>query len=372
MNADETTELKDDSKQYQTFKSDSELVSAFNSGEFKFVDSFNMLNVEFNRTKVNNVSLISSLKNKSNIYVAYMAESSDTNNAEDVISYVVFVWSIDDKFNMTKHEPVLLKKSDMSINMDGDDESNDNVVISGDSHTSDDVGESQDSDNAKIDKSRPVVGDKVICKFNLPSGDVGVITSKIDTGADMSSIHADDIKLIRHTDGANMVSFKNMELSDTPIVTKLVSKVPVQTADGGVEYRPIVSFDLEVRDKKISGAEFNLNDRSSMSSKCIIGRNILDKAKFIIDTTIKSGSDNNNTNVSESDETQLHNFMIALDLSDPTPKEDSVPNINTNIKDVNDSPNVVDNDDSLESCKERLYTSSEVRDMIKRIIDTLV
>ena len=55
------------------------------------------------------------------------------------------------------------------------------------------------------------------------------------------------------------------------------------TADGGVEYRPVVELNIELNGKKMSRVLFNLNNRDKMEYPCLIGQNVLEKSGFLVD-----------------------------------------------------------------------------------------
>lgn len=121
------------------------------------------------------------------------------------------------------------------------------------------------------------IGDVVIMKIILPSG-VGALKGKVDTGAEISSLHADDIQVMNGT-----VKFTNQELSQNVISVPIAEKQAVKSADGGVEYRPVIELDIEINGKPIRRVLFNLNDRGEMEYPCLVGQNILEKTNFLVD-----------------------------------------------------------------------------------------
>ena len=129
----------------------------------------------------------------------------------------------------------------------------------------------------RIMEQQERIGDVVILKINLPSG-AGAIKGRVDTGAEISSLHADNIKV---SNGS--VSFTNSDLSSHIITVPLTEKQAVKSADGGVEYRPVIELDIEINGKPIRGALFNLNDRNEMEYPCLVGQNILEKTNFLVD-----------------------------------------------------------------------------------------
>ena len=121
------------------------------------------------------------------------------------------------------------------------------------------------------------IGDVVLLKVFLPSG-AGAIKGKVDTGAEISSLHADDIKVMNGT-----VKFINKDLSQNVISVPVAEKQAVKSADGGVEYRPVIELDIEVNDKPVRGVLFNLNNRDQMEYPCLVGQNVLEKTNFLVD-----------------------------------------------------------------------------------------
>lgn len=109
--------------------------------------------------------------------------------------------------------------------------------------------------------------------------------AKIDTGANISSIHAENIQIDKQN---NRVSFRAPFLSNNVLTTSLVTNQAVKSPDGGVQYRPVIALDIMINNQRIPGVEFNLNDRSHMSHDVLIGQNVLQKGKFLIDPSMES------------------------------------------------------------------------------------
>lgn len=108
------------------------------------------------------------------------------------------------------------------------------------------------------------------------------VPAKIDTGATISSLHADD-----WTVEGDSVVFKSS-------IFKKVLRAPtdgshdVHTSDGGVENRPVVAFDVRINGRLIQNAHFNLNNRSNMDFPVLIGQNILKQGNFTIDPSVEN------------------------------------------------------------------------------------
>lgn len=121
------------------------------------------------------------------------------------------------------------------------------------------------------------IGDVVLVKLILPSG-YGALKGRVDTGAEVSSLHAENIKISN-----GQVTFFNKHLSDNLITMPLATKQAVSSADGGTQYRAVVELDVEINGKPVRKSLFNLNDRSNMDYPCLIGINVLERTNFLID-----------------------------------------------------------------------------------------
>ena len=106
------------------------------------------------------------------------------------------------------------------------------------------------------------------------------VEGKIDTGATTSSLHATDIR-VNH----NRVSFKSELFSNNIITLPVEGTQEVHSADYGGDKRPIVRMDIEVAGVPIKGVMFNLNDRSKMDSKLLIGQDVLKAGNFHVDVS---------------------------------------------------------------------------------------
>jgi hypothetical protein len=103
---------------------------------------------------------------------------------------------------------------------------------------------------------------------------------KVDTGATTSSLHAEKISV--SSDGSK-VSFMSPVLSDNIITLPTDGHQEVHSADGGGNHRPVVMLEVEINGVSVGEVEFNLNDRSNMDNKILIGQNILSAGNFKID-----------------------------------------------------------------------------------------
>lgn len=125
------------------------------------------------------------------------------------------------------------------------------------------------------DQTSNVVGNTVKVGFTAFNR---AVEGKVDTGATTSSLHATNIR----TSG-NQVSFHSPDLSGNVITLPLQGTQEVHSADAGGVKRPMVALDITINGQPVRGASFNLNDRSGMDSKILIGQNVLQAAKVVID-----------------------------------------------------------------------------------------
>lgn len=158
-----------------------------------------------------------------------------------------------------------------------------------------------------IYEDQQVIGDIVLLKIALPSGIIA-LKAKVDTGAEISSLHVDSHPKIV----GDIVKFENHNASGNVISAPLVAKQAVKTADGGVEYRPVIELDIEINGKKISKAQFNLNDRSKMEYEVLVGQNILEKSGFLVNPRQNNVQEDEKTDLMALSEKELDNLIMQM------------------------------------------------------------
>ena len=121
---------------------------------------------------------------------------------------------------------------------------------------------------------------------SLPGIGVPWIKAKIDTGAQTSALHADDITEFSR-DGEEWVRFTvhPWQKSTADAVTvelPIHDRRYVRSSSGHSEYRLVVMVDLVLVDREIS-VEMTLTDREEMVFRMLIGREAL-RQGYVVDS----------------------------------------------------------------------------------------
>lgn len=106
------------------------------------------------------------------------------------------------------------------------------------------------------------------------------LPGKVDTGATTCCLHAKNITVNQH-----QVSFVCPDLSNNTITVDVVGMQGVSSADGGEQSRPIIKLDIDLDGVQLKDVSFNLNDRSNMDTKVLIGQNALQAGNFVVDVS---------------------------------------------------------------------------------------
>lgn len=127
-----------------------------------------------------------------------------------------------------------------------------------------------------------IIPDKVEVHFlNLPIS--GSVIGKVDTGAEMCSLHAEQVQLNR---GERKVSFVCPQLSHSRITAPITDQQAIKTSGGDTTYRPVITVSLKIHGKILKDIQVNLNDRSEMDHPMLVGQNALQAGKFLVDPSI--------------------------------------------------------------------------------------
>jgi len=138
-----------------------------------------------------------------------------------------------------------------------------------------------EEENEEITNNKSsVIPDKAAVEFRQFNAKV---PAKMDTGATMNSLHADQWKALEH----GRVAFKCEALCDN-VVTMEATWIQVRNSDGQTESRPVVKMDITLNGKEMNNQEFNLNNRDTMEHKVLIGKSTLKKGGFHVSISEKS------------------------------------------------------------------------------------
>ena len=118
-----------------------------------------------------------------------------------------------------------------------------------------------------------------------------VYDAKIDSGAHTSSVHAKNIetfvKAVKDTNGTQDVMFVRFDTEDAQgkkmRLEKMVSRIHQVKSASGVSSRYFFMDSIWISSKKYE-IEINLADRSHLSKKMLLGKNLINQG-YLIDTT---------------------------------------------------------------------------------------
>ena len=117
------------------------------------------------------------------------------------------------------------------------------------------------------------------------------LDAKLDTGATTSSIHAiilsePDREDFDDEDADRNIVFKlvNEDDEERTVETEIVRWAAIKTKKGGAIYRPVVELELCLGGRLIKD-EVTLADRAHFNYETLIGRNMLEKAGIIVDSS---------------------------------------------------------------------------------------
>lgn len=120
---------------------------------------------------------------------------------------------------------------------------------------------------------RPVIAKHI--EISLPQLSMTGIEAKVDTGAGQCCLHAENIKATGET-----VTFT---FGGKRITMNQSDSVDIHTADNGADKRPVVKLNVDCEGGSFKDVEFNLNDRSDMPHKVLLGMNFLKQGQFLVD-----------------------------------------------------------------------------------------
>jgi hypothetical protein len=107
--------------------------------------------------------------------------------------------------------------------------------------------------------------------------------ARIDTGATSSTIHAEEITILDSTDIKRVQFFlrDDKNLKHGPFQAKLLDLVKVKSSNSSVSRRPVVELKILIHGYQ-QNARFTLYDRSKMSYRVLVGRDLLHAGNFLV------------------------------------------------------------------------------------------
>lgn len=106
------------------------------------------------------------------------------------------------------------------------------------------------------------------------------IKAKCDTGATISSLHAEDIELYKKNK-LNFVRFKINKDSEF-VSLRVIEMRQVRSSNGDAQIRPVVMIPVEIG-KNIYSIDCTLSDRTPMAFPMLLGRSAL-AGRYLIDS----------------------------------------------------------------------------------------
>lgn len=97
------------------------------------------------------------------------------------------------------------------------------------------------------------------------------VEARVDTGAGISSLHVDDMKLMNDE---TWVHFTRNGISYKVPVDRMV-RIKSLDKEDDFERRPVVLLDINIADQQLQRMEFTLSTRSNRAYEVLVGRNIL-------------------------------------------------------------------------------------------------
>jgi hypothetical protein len=241
------------------FENLSEIKHTFIMGDFNFPKEMIVSEIKYKIRHSSSYSIEDMITKKFKAMWIYTTTEQPKAHARGLDQWLVFLWGFTPKLRMLPYDVRPISKA----RVEG------RTII--------EQTDPQQKDN--------VIGSVVQVRLtNIPGS--ANLKGKIDTGADISSLHATEYKI-----NGDQVSFKCPEISQNVITIPLVNQQAVKSADGGVEYRPVIKLNIKVNEKLINDALFNLNDRGKMQYPILIGKNILKSGGFMIDPRMDESDD---------------------------------------------------------------------------------
>ena len=118
--------------------------------------------------------------------------------------------------------------------------------------------------------------------IKINNDDRYITKAKLDTGAATSSIHAEVIKIIKREEKEYVLYRMDLGEDNTEVFeNEIVRWVKIKTKNGEYIKRPVIIMDFCIAGELIS-EEVNLANRHNFLYSVLVGRNMLEKGKLIV------------------------------------------------------------------------------------------
>lgn len=250
-----------------SFQDINELKRSFVTGNFDFPETIDIDDVEYRFLRSVNHKLEDMINKGFKAMFIYTARPSEENLQKlaqtELSRWVVLLWGFDNKNRMI---PYTVKSITQSREHTVTRQNMDNM--------SEDYKEVHD-DRIIPDQVKILILDLAVARE---------LVGKVDTGADVCSLHAENIDVNRNT---NKVSFDCPPLSDNRITMPLHDQQAIRVPSSEeTVYRPVILLNLKIAEKALKEIKVNLNDRGNMDQPFLIGQNALEAGNFLIDPNI--------------------------------------------------------------------------------------
>jgi hypothetical protein len=236
-----------------------------NRGGFSFPDEMTVAGIKYKTNQTSSYNLKDMIRKGYKAMWVYFTPYREQSQNVGLDHAIVFLWGFDTRrLMMVPYDVRTMSKARLQGGVITEKIDNGNSV--------------------NIPKER-IVGDVVdVIITSIPNS--GALKGKVDTGADVSSVHAENWKVEN-----GQVTFECPELSENKITLPVLEKQAIKSSNGDIEYRPVIELNIKVNNQQLTNVMFNLNDRGTMAYPMLVGQNILEAGGFMIDPTINDPDD---------------------------------------------------------------------------------
>lgn len=272
------------------YKSLDKIKSDFTKGKFDFPEELLVNGIRYRMGQSYESKVLEMINNGRKTILVYSTPFIEEAKARGLDVMIVLVWGFNNRDKMIPMDVRLSTRGRYLNNLQEAGMDKGNTVT--------------------ISKER-IVGDVVDVVITSIPG-TQPMKGKIDTGADVSSMHADSWNISN-----GQVTFKTPELSEHELTVPVLEKQAIKLSNGDMEYRPVIEMNIRINNVQLTNCMFNLNDRGAMTYPMLIGQNVLEAGKFMVDPTINDPDAPTNEDI-EIDWDELMEDINAIDYSETT------------------------------------------------------